>query len=84
MRVRTMNEKKRLRPTMGRRRRPATFPWVLTDHHQLIELAEAQAILLPELAARIAAVEHLLTEKKLCTHDELVKAREFIDLRRSP
>ena len=42
---------------------------------------EAQEILLPELAARIAAIEHLLIEKGFCTYDELKQARAFIDTR---
>jgi len=46
----------------------------------LAELAEAQEILLPELAARIAAIEHLLIEKSLCTRDELKRARAFINI----
>jgi hypothetical protein len=37
-----------------------------------------------ELAARIAALEHLLLEKGLCTRDELKQARAFIDTRRDP
>ena len=51
---------------------------------RLAELAEAQEILLPELAARIAALEHLLLIKGLCTRDELKQARAFIDTRRDP
>jgi hypothetical protein len=51
---------------------------------RLAELAEAQEILLPELAARIAALEHLLMAKGLCTRDELKQARAFIDTRRIP
>ncbi len=50
---------------------------------RLAELAEAQEILLPELAARIAGLEHLLLIKGLCTRDELKQARAFIDTRRS-
>jgi len=48
---------------------------------RLAELAEAQEILLPELAARVAAIEHLLIEKGLCSYDELKQARTFIDTR---
>ena len=39
--------------------------------------------MLPELTARIAAVEHLLVEKQLCTHEDLVRSREFVDRPRS-
>jgi hypothetical protein len=45
---------------------------------RLAELAEVQEILLPELAARIAALEHLLIEKGVCSYDDLKQAREFI------
>jgi hypothetical protein len=50
---------------------------------RLAELAEAQEILLPELAARIAALEHLLIERGVCTREELKQARVFIDTRQS-
>jgi len=36
-------------------------------------------IMVPELTARIAALEHLLIEKGLCTHDDLVRSRRFVD-----
>jgi len=35
--------------------------------------------MLPELTARIAAVEHLLVEKEICDREELIAAREFVD-----
>jgi Holliday junction resolvasome RuvABC endonuclease subunit len=47
---------------------------------RLTELAEVQEILLPELAARIAAIEHLLMEKGLCSYNDLKQAREFIKI----
>lgn len=47
---------------------------------RLAELAEVQEILLPELAARIAALEHLLIDKGLCTYDDLKQARAFIKI----
>lgn len=46
---------------------------------RLSELAEEMDIMVPELTARIAAVEHLLIEKGLCTHDDLIRARRFVD-----
>lgn len=48
---------------------------------RLNELAEALDIMLPELTARIAAVEHLLVEKEICDREELIEAREFVDER---
>ena len=35
-------------------------------------------IMLPEVIFRIAAMEHVLVEKGLCSHDELKRARQFI------
>ena len=46
------------------------------------ELAEALDIMLPELSARLAAIEHALVDRQLCTRDDLLRAREFVDLRR--
>ena len=36
-------------------------------------------MILPEVMARIAAVEHVLIEKKVCSHEDLLSARQFID-----
>jgi hypothetical protein len=38
--------------------------------------------MIPEVAARVAALEHLLVEHKMCRHDDLRRARAFVDLRR--
>lgn len=69
---------KKKRARKQRRSSPAS-----PTNRRLYELAEALDIMLPELTARLAAVEHLLVEKRLCTHDDLVRSREFVDLRRS-
>jgi len=72
---------KRSRKTLEKKRRP--IPSVRRKPiDRLAELAEAQEILLPELAARIAALEHLLLIKGLCSREELKDARTFIDTRR--
>jgi hypothetical protein len=49
---------------------------------RLDDIAETLAIMVPELAARLAAVEHLLIDRKICRHDDLRTARAFVDLRR--
>jgi hypothetical protein len=36
-------------------------------------------MMLPEVMARIAAVEHVLIEKKVCSHEDLLSARQFIN-----
>lgn len=46
--------------------------------HRLEELTERIDIVLPEVTARVAALEHLLLKLKLCTHDDLRRARQFI------
>ena len=45
---------------------------------RLQDLREQVDIVLPELAARIAALEHLLREKQLCTRQDLISARAFV------
>jgi hypothetical protein len=52
-----------------------------TDDRKLAEISETLDIMLPELTARIAAVEHLLVEKEICDREELIEAREFVDER---
>jgi hypothetical protein len=42
-------------------------------------MSERLDMMLPEVMARIAAVEHVLLEKKVCSHDDLLRAREFIE-----
>ena len=45
---------------------------------RLQDLQEQVDIVLPEMAARIAALEHLLREKQLCTRQDLIAARQFV------
>lgn len=45
---------------------------------QLQDLREQVDIVLPEMAARIAALEHLLLEKQLCIRKDLIDARQFV------
>jgi hypothetical protein len=74
-----MLKKKQVRKKLRRSKR--TNP--ATSSSRLAELAEVQEILLPELAARIAALEHLLIDKGLCTYDDLKQARAFIKVQES-
>lgn len=46
--------------------------------HRLNDLTEQMDIMAPEVMARIAALEHLLLEKQVCTREDLVRAREFV------
>ena len=45
---------------------------------RLGELAEAVNIMIPELSARVAALEHLLVEKRVCRRVDLIRARQFV------
>lgn len=47
---------------------------------RLNDLIEEIDIMVPELTARVAALEHLLIEKQLCRREELVRAREFVSI----
>ncbi|HKO29535.1 MAG TPA: hypothetical protein VJU54_00225 [Nitrospiraceae bacterium] len=45
---------------------------------RLQDLREQVDIVLPEMTARIAALEHLLLGKQLCTRKDLIEARQFV------
>lgn len=45
---------------------------------QLQDLREQVDIVLPEMTARIAALEHLLLVKQLCARKDLIDARQFV------
>lgn len=47
-------------------------------NRRLTDLTEQMDIMVPEVMARIAALEHLLLEKQVCTREDLVRAREFV------
>ena len=48
--------------------------------HRLNDVIEQIDIIVPEVTARVAALEHLLIEKQLCTREDLVRAREFVSI----
>ena len=47
---------------------------------RLDDLIERCDLVLPEVTARVAALEHLLREKGLVTRQDLVSARTFVRL----
>jgi hypothetical protein len=49
-------------------------------NRRLQDLTERIDIVLPEVTARVAALEHLLLELKVCTMADLRRAREFVRL----
>ena len=65
----------------GKKRQAVSTRPAKTDDRRLAEISETLDIMLPELTARIAAVEHLLVEKEICAREELIEAREFVDER---
>jgi hypothetical protein len=47
---------------------------------QIEDLSDRLDIVLPEVTARVAALEHLLLELNLCTLDDLRGARQFVKI----
>jgi len=47
-------------------------------YRRLTDVTEQIDIMVPEVMARIAALEHLLLEKHVCTREDLVRAREVV------
>jgi hypothetical protein len=68
----------RRRPTGRGKKAPASKPSAAGLLRRLGELTERVDIVLPEAIARIAALEHLLVELKLCTDEDLRRARQFV------
>ncbi len=65
-----------LRPNVPRKTaKPASQR---TLHDRMEDLAERVEIVLPEVTARVAALEHLLVELNLCSHSDLRQARAFV------
>lgn len=64
-------------PKKPRRSMPSRTP--IAHAKMLDAIDERLDMMLPERIARIAVVEHLLVEKQVCSHDNLVSARQFID-----
>ena len=60
-------------------RRMASSRAAHVDPEALETMSERLDMMLPEVMARIAAVEHILIEKKVCSHEDLLRARQFID-----
>jgi len=55
-------------------------PLAAQSHAEALDaMSERLDMMLPEVMARIAAVEHVLIAKKVCLHEDLLKARQFID-----
>ena len=82
-----MSPKKKAAQKTGRRRMvnppgrtKHVQPGQTTVRRRLDDMTEQIDIMVPELAARIAALEHLLLEKQLCTREDLVRSREFVRL----
>jgi Holliday junction resolvasome RuvABC endonuclease subunit len=63
-------------------RRPSSSPRAKNTNadlrQQLEDLSEKFDLVLPEVTARVAALEHLLREKELVSRADLVSARAFV------
>lgn len=72
---------KELKPKSQPKKLPRSVRSPAAQSHvkALDAMSERLDMLLPEVMARIAAVEHVLIEKKVCLHEDLLKARQFID-----
>ncbi len=68
----------RRRPAGREKKAPAPKPSAAGLMRRLGELTERIDIVLPEVIARVAALEHLLVELKLCTDEDLRRARQFV------
>ncbi len=77
----SMREKDKRRRKAGRGRRLSSSRLNKVATSTLGTIAETLGIMIPELTARLAAVEHLLIEKQICSHEDLVRSREFVDIR---
>lgn len=63
----------------GRRSRTASASRTRKIKPDVDAISERLDMMLPELIARVAAVEHLLVEKGICSHENLLSSRRFID-----
>ena len=68
----------RNRPANQKRKGAAAKSGETGMTRRLQDLVERIDVVLPEVAARVAALEHLLLELKLCTKEDLRSAREFV------
>ena len=67
------------RRRVGRKnKRPAPVRADAGLSRRLLDVREQIDLVLPEVTARVAALEHLLLELTLCTRDDLRRAREFV------
>lgn len=60
-------------------RRPGSPLSAQNQPEELEALSERLDMMLPEVMARIAAVEHVLISKNVCSIEDLLNARKFID-----
>ena len=70
----------RRRPVGRKKKRPAAARADAGLSRRLLDVREQIDLVLPEVTARVAALEHLLLELTLCTRDDLRRAREFVQM----
>ena len=84
--MKKLDSRNRVRPrSAGRvKKKPSRKPEAM-DHtagilRRLDDLCEQFELVLPEVTARVAALEHLLREKELVSRADLISARAFVRL----
>lgn len=74
------NKRRSQRKTPRRKASPHTPK---LDKESVETITERLDMMLPEVMSRIAAVEHLLVEKNICSPNDLRRSRQFIDKQES-
>ena len=73
----------RRRPARPVKKTAASKPNVSGLTRRLQDVTDRIDIVLPEVTARVAALEHLLLELNLCTREDLRRARDFVKAQES-
>lgn len=68
----------RRRPARPVKKAAASKPNAAGLTRRLQDVTERIDIILPEVTARVAALEHLLLELNLCSREDLRRARDFV------
>ncbi len=79
MKNKTSRKKSQTKSQPKKLPRSVRAPLAQSHTEALDALGERLDMMLPEVMARIAAVEHVLIEKKVCSLEDLLRARQFID-----
>ena len=78
--MKKLNSRSRVTKNPSRPRKASTAAADAELGQRLEDLVEKCDLVLPEVTARVAALEHLLREKRLVTRQDLISARAFVRL----